>query len=65
MAGGSLQRGLEEGGAVKFKYAVDWAERALHSYRANTDEPDGRGAPDDDEIADCLKIIPFARLMFV
>ena len=38
--GGNFDRGLEEGGAVKFKYAVDWAERALHSYRANTDEPD-------------------------
>ncbi|GAB1735704.1 hypothetical protein NU219Hw_g4268t1 [Hortaea werneckii] len=37
--GGNFDRGLEEGGAVKFKYAVDWAERALHSYRANTDEP--------------------------
>ncbi|RMY09923.1 hypothetical protein D0867_08567 [Hortaea werneckii] len=38
--GGNFDRGLEEGGAVKFQYAVDWAERALHSYRANTDEPD-------------------------
>ncbi|KAI6837600.1 S-adenosyl-L-methionine-dependent methyltransferase [Hortaea werneckii] len=38
--GGNFDRGLEEGGAVKFKYAVDWAERALHSYRANADEPD-------------------------
>ncbi|KAH9844997.1 C5-methyltransferase family [Teratosphaeria destructans] len=33
--GGSLDRGLEDGGAVEFKYAVDWAERALHTYRAN------------------------------
>ncbi|RMY03116.1 hypothetical protein D0868_07625 [Hortaea werneckii] len=38
--GGNFDRGLEEGEAVKFKYAVDWAERALHSYRANADEPD-------------------------
>ncbi|RMY91212.1 hypothetical protein D0861_03230 [Hortaea werneckii] len=38
--GGNFDRGLEEGGTVKFKFAVDWAERALHSYRANTDEPD-------------------------
>ncbi|KAI7476680.1 S-adenosyl-L-methionine-dependent methyltransferase [Hortaea werneckii] len=38
--GGNFDRGLEEGGAVKFKFAVDWAERALHSYRANTDQPD-------------------------
>jgi len=34
--GGNLDRGLEEGGAVEFDYAVDWAPRALHSYRANT-----------------------------
>ncbi|KAF2763751.1 hypothetical protein EJ03DRAFT_379167 [Teratosphaeria nubilosa] len=33
--GGSLDRGLEDGGAVEFKYAIDWAERALHTYRAN------------------------------
>ena len=33
--GGNFDRGLEEGGMVEFKYAVDWAERALHSYRAN------------------------------
>lgn len=33
--GGTFDRGLEEGGAVEFRYAVDWAEKALHSYRAN------------------------------
>ncbi|CAK4032154.1 hypothetical protein TI39_contig5817g00015 [Lecanosticta acicola] len=33
--GGTFDRGLEEGGAVQFRYAVDWAEKALHSYRAN------------------------------
>ena len=33
--GGSFDRGLEEGGAVDFHYAIDWAERAIHSYRAN------------------------------
>ncbi|CAD0094880.1 unnamed protein product [Aureobasidium mustum] len=32
---GSFDRGLEEGGGLEFKWAVDWAERALHSYRAN------------------------------
>lgn len=37
--GGNFDRGLEEGGAVKFKYAVDWAERALHTYRANAEDP--------------------------
>ncbi|KAK4548941.1 hypothetical protein LTR36_008714 [Oleoguttula mirabilis] len=38
--GGNFDRGLEEGGAVEFKYAVDWAERALHSYRANAENPE-------------------------
>jgi DNA (cytosine-5)-methyltransferase 1 len=36
---GSFDRGLEEGGSIEFKWGVDWAERALHSYRANTEEP--------------------------
>lgn len=36
--GGNFDRGLEEGGAVEFRYAVDWAERALHSYRASCDK---------------------------
>ncbi|KAK5119424.1 hypothetical protein LTR85_007524 [Meristemomyces frigidus] len=38
--GGNFDRGLEEGGAVKFLHGVDWARCALHSYRANTDAPD-------------------------
>ncbi|KAF2213643.1 hypothetical protein CERZMDRAFT_58336 [Cercospora zeae-maydis SCOH1-5] len=38
--GGTFDRGLEEGGAVQFRYAVDLAEKALHSYRANDAEPD-------------------------
>ena len=37
--GGNFDRGLEEGGGVEFRYAVDWAERAIHSYRANLDDP--------------------------
>ncbi|KAI4761807.1 S-adenosyl-L-methionine-dependent methyltransferase [Aureobasidium sp. EXF-3400] len=37
---GSFDRGLEEGGGLEFNWAVDWAERALHSYRANTEEPE-------------------------
>jgi len=37
---GSFDRGLEEGGNLEFKWGVDWAERALHSYRANTEEPE-------------------------
>lgn len=37
--GGNFDRGLEEGGAVEFRYAIDWATRAIHSYRANVEEP--------------------------
>lgn len=33
--GGSLDRGLEDGGAVDFKYAIDWQSEALHTYSAN------------------------------
>ncbi|KAK5115512.1 hypothetical protein LTR62_001171 [Meristemomyces frigidus] len=38
--GGNFDRGLEDGGAVSFKYAIDWAPHALHSYRANSREVD-------------------------
>lgn len=38
--GGNLDRGLEDSGAVDFKYAVDWAKGAMHTYRANSREPD-------------------------
>lgn len=38
--GGNFDRGLEEGGAVEFKYSVDWAKGAIHSYRANAQVPD-------------------------
>lgn len=37
--GGNLDHGLEDGGAVEFDYAVDWAEHALHSYRVNSRNP--------------------------
>ncbi|KAI4728220.1 S-adenosyl-L-methionine-dependent methyltransferase [Aureobasidium sp. EXF-10728] len=37
---GSFDRGLEEGGGLEFRWGVDWAERALHSYRANAEEPE-------------------------
>ncbi|KAF7190587.1 DNA (cytosine-5)-methyltransferase 1 [Pseudocercospora fuligena] len=37
--GGTFDRGLQEGGAVQFTHAVDYAEHALHSYRANSSEP--------------------------
>ena len=37
--GGNFDRGLEEGGAVEFKYAVDYDERAINSYRANVPDP--------------------------
>ena len=33
--GGSLARGLEEGGAVRFISAVDWSNQAIHTYKAN------------------------------
>jgi len=33
--GGSFGRGLEEGGAVKFDWAVDWYSEAIHTYKAN------------------------------
>ncbi len=38
--GGNLGRGLEEGGAVEFKWAVDYFKEAIHTYRANLAEPD-------------------------
>ena len=38
--GGNLGRGLEEGGAVEFKYAVDYFKEAIHTYRANLTNPD-------------------------
>lgn len=39
--GGNLGRGLEEGGAVKFKWAVDYFKEAIHTYKANMPEADG------------------------
>ncbi|KAF1942462.1 hypothetical protein EJ02DRAFT_422207 [Clathrospora elynae] len=38
--GGSLDRGLEEGGAVEFQTAVDFSAQAIHTQRANTRSPD-------------------------
>ena len=38
--GGNLGRGLEEGGAVEMRFAVDYFKEALHSYKANTDPQD-------------------------
>jgi DNA (cytosine-5)-methyltransferase 1 len=38
--GGNFGRGLEEFGIVKMRYAVDWVDSALHSYRANVEKPD-------------------------
>ena len=37
--GGSLGRGLEEGGAVKMEWAVDYFKQAIHTYRANVHDP--------------------------
>ena len=33
--GGNFGRGLEEGKAVRFRWAVDWNTEALHTYKAN------------------------------
>lgn len=41
--GGNLGRGLEEGGAVKFEWAVDYFTEAIHTYRANLKDPDDTG----------------------
>ena len=38
--GGNFGRGLEEGGAVQFKWAVDWNQEAIHSYKANLNPQD-------------------------
>ncbi len=38
--GGNFGRGLEEGGAVHNKWAVDYNCDAIHTYRANLDCPD-------------------------
>ena len=37
---GGFDRGLEEGGAVAFKWVVEWAEKAVHSHRANLKDID-------------------------
>lgn len=37
--GGSLDRGLEEGGAVVFNSAVDFSPHAIHTQRANAKNP--------------------------
>ena len=36
--GGSFGRGLEEGGAVDFEWAVDCCNEAIHTYKANVQE---------------------------
>lgn len=38
--GGNFDRGLEEGGCVCTKWAVEWNSFAAHSYRANCRNPD-------------------------
>lgn len=37
--GGNFGRGLEEGGAIEIKWAVDYDIEAIHSYRANLADP--------------------------
>ncbi|EGD84791.1 hypothetical protein H112_08506 [Trichophyton rubrum D6] len=39
--GGTFDRGLEEGGAVESKWAVEWGVQQMLTYRAN--HPDGKG----------------------
>ena len=38
--GGNFGRGLEEGGALQMEWALDWNKWAIHSYRANLQDPD-------------------------
>ena len=38
--GGNFGRGLEEGGAVEMKWAVDYDRHAIHTYHANLDHPE-------------------------
>ena len=38
--GGNFGRGLQECGAVINKWAIDWYKEAMHTYRANHDDPD-------------------------
>ncbi|KAK5714507.1 hypothetical protein LTR15_010689 [Elasticomyces elasticus] len=48
--GGNLDRGLEDSGVADFDFAVDWAEHALHSYRAASKNPNAQyflGSVDD------------------
>ena len=36
--GGTLGRGLEDGGSVKMEWAVDYFREAIHTYRANVED---------------------------
>lgn len=49
--GGNFGRGLEEGGAVKNQWAVDWCSEAIHTYKANMVDQDAiklfRGSVND------------------
>lgn len=37
--GGNFDRGLEDAGAIRTKWAVEWAVHAAHTYRANLSDP--------------------------
>lgn len=37
--GGNFDRGLEDSGGITFEHAIDIDQRALHTYRANTEDP--------------------------
>jgi DNA (cytosine-5)-methyltransferase 1 len=48
--GGNLDPGVAEGGVVDVEYAVDYAEKAIHTYRVNASEDDVKfffGSVDD------------------
>jgi DNA (cytosine-5)-methyltransferase 1 len=38
--GGNFDRGLEEGGCIRTKWALEWNPHACHTYRANCRDPD-------------------------
>ena len=66
--GGSLDRGLEEGGAVKFHTAVDFSLEACHTQRANVKDPEAMqiycGSVDDylDALLKGQDLKPIARV---
>lgn len=55
--GGSFDRGLEDGGAITFQHAIDYDTAALHTYRANNEQPNETKCflgPMEKYLEDCL-----------